>query len=108
MTSDGIDFPNGLTLRAPRLDLIDDASDTWSHGLDRFGDTPSSSAFWSAPESVDNGPLMASWIRHGKIGASDLTFRVRGYEVMQSGIAISIGPALGSEWVLIEAIAHGG
>jgi len=62
-----------LSLPKPRLDLIVDKTDTWSHNTDRFGAEPVASAYWEAPNVVDKGPLMASTIQHGQIGKSALT-----------------------------------
>ena len=54
-----------------RLVSIPDASDTWSHGLDRYaedGDT----AQWSPLVSMDDGSLLRSWRQEGRVGESRL------------------------------------
>jgi alpha-mannosidase len=62
-----------LRLPLPSLHLLEDRSDTWSHGLDRFAEGPAVSATWNQPVVVDRGPLMASVIQTGAIGDSRLT-----------------------------------
>lgn len=68
----------GLAL-APRLHLIEDATDTWSHGIDRFPEGPAEAAQWDAPALWERGPLMASAISHGRIGGSRLCAEWRVY-----------------------------
>jgi alpha-mannosidase len=63
----------------PRLVLAEDTSDTWSHGLDRYGQQPIAAAHWERPVVVDRGPLMSSRIQHGMIGQSRLTAEWRSY-----------------------------
>ena len=60
--------------------LIADASDTWSHGLDRYADEPLATACWEQAQIVDRGPLMASLHQEGRIGDSRLAaeWRVHG------------------------------
>jgi alpha-mannosidase len=62
------------------LHLIDDPSDTWSHGVTGYGETPLATACWGATQIVDAGPLMASWRQTGRIGASTLVAEWRVYE----------------------------
>jgi len=71
-------WPDGASLR-PKLMLMEDPSDTWSHGLDRYIDGPAEAASWQPPVIVDRGPLMASYIRSGRIGQSDLLLETRVY-----------------------------
>ncbi len=54
----------GLNLR---LESFDDPTDTWSHGIDRYPDTPIARVSWGSPRWVDDGPLMASMIQSGTI-----------------------------------------
>ncbi|HEY3323708.1 MAG TPA: hypothetical protein VGP72_24855 [Planctomycetota bacterium] len=73
----------------PQLQLIDDPTDTWSHGIDRYSEPhgqpttnegcPWHTAEWNPPQLVDRGPLMSSLIQHGRIGRSDLTAEYRVY-----------------------------
>ena len=65
---------------APRLELYEDPTDTWSHGVDRLGEALVANATWEAARSVDNGPLMRSAIQRGSIGDADLTAEWRLYE----------------------------
>ena len=68
----------GQTLPMPRLDLLTDTSDTWSHDpdaaskLDHYSEGPGEAAAWSNPAIVDGGPVMASLLQHGRIGQSKL------------------------------------
>jgi len=68
----------GTALR-PQLELLDDPTDTWSHGIDRYAEGPGVPADWDAATLVDKGPLMASFIRHGQIGDSTLLQETRVY-----------------------------
>lgn len=60
----------GLRLPLPRLDLVPDGSDNWSHSLDRFAEGPVLSPLWNASCLLDSGPLMASLLRTGRLGDS--------------------------------------
>ncbi|OPZ87747.1 MAG: hypothetical protein BWY76_00309 [bacterium ADurb.Bin429] len=63
----------------PRLDLIEDDTDNWSHGVDRFPDAPVISPIWDAPTLIDYGPLMGSLVQTGRIGDSTLRAEWRVY-----------------------------
>jgi len=63
----------------PRLALLDDPSDTWSHDIDRYAETPSAPATWETPKVIDTGPLMASLRRRGRSGDSELIAEYRVY-----------------------------
>jgi len=76
--ADALTF-GAISLPKPRLDLIVDETDTWSHNIDRYTDTVAASAMWEAPKVADMGPLMASTIQHGRIGESRLTAEWRVY-----------------------------
>ena len=56
---------------SPVLQLVDDPSDTWSHGISHYG-APIAEAVWEAPEQVEDGPLRAALIQKGRIGKSRL------------------------------------
>jgi hypothetical protein len=43
-----------------RLDTIDDPTDTWSHGVDRYEEPGCTRWLWSEAEVQETGPLMAS------------------------------------------------
>jgi alpha-mannosidase len=53
------------------LSLIADPSDTWSHGIDRYGEG-GEAPVWSEAQRLDAGPLMASLALTGTIGRSRL------------------------------------
>lgn len=54
----------------PALQCIEDYSDTWSHGLDRFGGPVVAEARFEAPRSVEAGCLLAMVRLDGTIGES--------------------------------------
>ncbi len=60
------------TCPLPRLHLLQDPTDTWSHGVDRYAEDPVAEAVWDQPERTEHGPLMTEWARPGRIGSSDL------------------------------------
>jgi len=72
--------PDGpAALPGLRLELIEDRTDTWSHGIDRYGENPAAPAEWDAPQILDGGPLRASLLRTGRIGDSLLRAEWRVY-----------------------------
>ena len=78
--------PEGATLQARgqaaatvALQLIPDATDTWSHGCDRYPDGPAAAPAWSAPRMLHTGPLMAALLQEGTIGDSHLRAEWRVY-----------------------------
>lgn len=74
-----LEFPDGRRIALPRLDLIDDLTDTWSHGVDRYPEGPAATARWDAPCVVDSGPVMASLLQTGAVGQSQLCAEWRVY-----------------------------
>lgn len=81
-----VDFSSGTLYDAaenafplPRLHLLPDLSDTWSHGLDRFAAGPAEGAQWGELTLLERGPLMAAWLHTGHIGRSDLQAEWRLY-----------------------------
>lgn len=78
-TPAGLQLPQQIDLPLPRLDLIADTSDTWSHSIDRYGEQACGSATWKAPVLADQGPLMASILQNGQIGQSRLRAEWRVY-----------------------------
>jgi alpha-mannosidase len=56
----------------PQLALIEDRSDNWSHGIDRFPEGPVASAHWDDSCVMLQGPLRASLVQTGRIGDSRL------------------------------------
>ncbi len=71
-------IPLGFCDDSLRLDLINDPTDTWSHGLDRYAET-GASAQWTPLMPVDAGPLMRSWTQNGTVGESRLKAEWRIY-----------------------------
>jgi alpha-mannosidase len=71
-------FPAG-TLELPRLESINDPTDTWSHDIDRYGETPAKTAEFADPILLATGPLMAAMVRNGSIGDSRLRAEWRVY-----------------------------
>jgi alpha-mannosidase len=57
-----------VSLPLPDLALLDDPSDTWSHGLDRYPEEAVATAAWSDVRPIDDGPLLRSWGSEGRIG----------------------------------------
>lgn len=55
------------------LHLLPDPTDTWSHGIDRYADSPAEEPQWNAPQVIDRGPLMAAMSQQGTIGRSTLS-----------------------------------
>ncbi len=76
-----VTFQNGLALPVSELVLIEDTTDTWSHGIDRYAGDVVATARWDKAQSVDDGPLMASFVQEGRIGDSSLTAEWRVYGV---------------------------
>jgi len=69
-----------VTFPRPNIELFDDDSDTWSHGLDRFSPNAIDHAKFHSRAIVDSGPLMASWIEKGTFGSkSEVTAEWRVY-----------------------------
>jgi alpha-mannosidase len=66
-------------LPIPRLELLEDLSDTWSHGFDRFAPGPGVTAAWGAPFAEYRGPLVSSLRQSGTIGDSQLEAEWRVY-----------------------------
>ena len=70
---------SGAEIASVGLHLIDDASDTWSHFIDRYAEGPFDEPVWSAPRIQDKGPLMGSILQDGMIGKSRLAAEWRVY-----------------------------
>ena len=67
----------GLPL--PFLALLDDPTDTWSHGVKRYTQPVISGARWEAPQLLESGPLRAALTQLGHIGDSPLRAEWRIY-----------------------------
>ncbi len=68
----GLRLGHEAGLPLPALALVDDRSDNWSHGLDRFPEGPVTSAVWNEPCVMVHGPLLSSLLQTGRIGGSTL------------------------------------
>ena len=58
-----------IVLATPRLDLVEDLTDTWSHGVDRYPEAPQTAVAWSEPCVVESGPVMAALVQQGRLRA---------------------------------------
>jgi alpha-mannosidase len=67
---------DGLDLALPELRLIPDASDTWSHGIDRYGEN-GERASWGRPQLTEQGPVFAEFAQTGRIGSSEVFRQIR-------------------------------
>lgn len=64
-------FLRGIKIPLPTLELLEDNTDTWSHGVRRYEGRRVAKAKWRGGIVFpDQGPLMVSAIRCGKIGLS--------------------------------------
>ncbi len=68
-----------LKLPLPEFELIDDPTDTWSHGVDRYGPPLPQAAQWEPPRVLDGGPLMASLHQSGRLADSRIIAEYRVY-----------------------------
>ncbi|MBI5833659.1 MAG: hypothetical protein HZB16_15265 [Armatimonadetes bacterium] len=78
-TAPGLGWPGGVKLPAPQLALLNDPTDTWSHGIDRYASVPLETAQWGAPRLLEDGPLRATVQIPGHIGQSPLVAEWRVY-----------------------------
>jgi alpha-mannosidase len=70
---------DGLQLPLPDFELIDDPTDTWSHGVDRYGPALPVTVQWDTPRVIDGGPLRASLRRAGRLADSHIVAEYRVY-----------------------------
>ena len=59
--SDGNLVGAGRGWKLPVLRLIEDKTDTWSHGIQAFAGPVKGEAKWSKPELIESGPLLDAW-----------------------------------------------
>ena len=59
--------------KLPALRLIEDTTDTWSHGIHSYEGAVKAEAKWKAPLLLETGPLLDAWWMEGGIGRSRLT-----------------------------------
>jgi alpha-mannosidase len=72
-------FESGAALPLPRLEMIEDPTDTWTHEIDRYADAVFAKPEWTQTKVIDNGLLMASIQQKGRIGQSELMAEYRVY-----------------------------
>ena len=72
-------FPDALTFPLPRLALIGDLSDNWSHAIDRYPDGPVVSPIWNDPCLLHHGALISALLQTGVIGDSTVRAEWRLY-----------------------------
>ena len=70
---------DSLTWPKLSLELIEDDTDTWGHGIDGFSSTPIDTVTWGSSSIIDSGPIMASLAVEGSIGNSKLNAEWRVY-----------------------------
>lgn len=73
-------FAGGMRLALPRLELIEDPTDTWTHETDRYARKTLAAPKWGSRRVIDAGPLMAAIQRQGRIGSSELLIEYRVYD----------------------------
>ncbi|HEX5324025.1 MAG TPA: glycoside hydrolase family 38 C-terminal domain-containing protein [Capsulimonadaceae bacterium] len=77
-SSTGLRFPNGFQVDNPGFELIEDQSDTWSHGIDRYSESSLSAAKWET-KGTSVGLLMGSSLQIASLGGSLLRAEWRVY-----------------------------
>lgn len=82
----------GLSLPVA-LHLIDEPTDTWSHGRTGYDELPLAVAQWQAPVVLEHGPLRAAMRQEGTVGSSRLSAEWR---VHAGGTAVDL--LLGVRW----------
>ncbi len=65
--------------RLPKLRLIEDKTDTWSHGIHSYEGAIQAEAKWDKPILLESGPLLDAWWTEGTIGESKLGAEWRCY-----------------------------
>ncbi len=72
-------FGGKVRLSLPRIEMIEDPTDTWTHESDRYARAPFATPKWRAPRVIDAGGLMAAVQRQGRIGGSEVLIEYRVY-----------------------------
>jgi len=68
-----------VRLPIPRLVLIADPSDTWSHGVTRYDGSILATPRWANPMRTESGPLRASLFQEGELNGMRVTREARLY-----------------------------
>jgi len=74
-----LSFLAGKIVLRPEWELLEDPSDTWSHGIDRYQGRIVARPKWNAPQYLDRGPLMTSFLQTGTISQSQIQTEYRVY-----------------------------
>ena len=69
----------GKRWRLPVLRLIEEKTDTWSHGIHSFDGPVKAEVRWQKPVLIEKGPLLEAWWVEGKIGETPLAAEWRCY-----------------------------
>jgi len=78
---DGIRMAFGADVLTPCLEVTEDGTDTWSHGIDRYPEGPVVAApQWQGACNPDVGPLMASLLSQGVLGKGSVSAEWRVYD----------------------------
>jgi alpha-mannosidase len=77
-TPGGLELPGGA-LPLPRLDLLEDLSDTWSHDIDRYPEEVIAQPEWQPPQTLERGPLLHALQQGGTLATSAVTAEHRVY-----------------------------
>lgn len=68
-----------ISLPLPRLEVVDDPSDTWSHGLDGYAVALEPACTMQGPDVLESGPLRSSLAFWGDFGSSCVELTVRAF-----------------------------
>jgi len=83
VSCDGIHARFAAGTITPHLDITEDGTDTWSHGIDRYPEGPVvGSPRWQSPCIPDVGPLMAALLSEGTLGSGTVHSEWRVYDKM--------------------------
>lgn len=73
-------LPGMETLELPHFELIEDMTDTWSHGIDRYAGDVTATDEWQNPVVLHDGSIMNALLQTGQVGQSRLLAEWRIYE----------------------------
>ncbi|MBP7936400.1 MAG: hypothetical protein KA354_17305 [Phycisphaerae bacterium] len=79
IADDELTFEDRTELPLPKLQLISDPTDTWSHNIDRYSSDVLAKPHWHESQIVDAGPVMASLVADGHVADSRLLSEFRVY-----------------------------
>lgn len=73
-------LPDMEPIELPHFELIEDVSDTWSHGIDRYAGEVAATDSWQDPSVLHDGPMMRAVVQFGHVGQSRLMAEWRVYD----------------------------